>query len=239
MRPYFFRLTETTDFAVHNDEMLHPSQELAEALNILSKHGSTFGNWEKHLHAPYFKLYYARERARSLANQHLDPDVSQRVHHLVDHIESVAAASHREADLLLLQGLVSRTHLAALFQEGQVMVQDSESGDPMAYVITKSPRGQFSTCEVTGCRIIFDGKFRKRYKTITLRWPLDARGQPLKGTVPITSLNVYPLHYETTGEVEKVLRQRGEIVWGCRERSLLEYSAPTTSFEVQQVRETV
>lgn len=237
MQPYFYRLSQTTEFAGHVREMLHVSQELREALDSLSQYAPPLRSWPSHLGAPYAKFYHVRESLRFLASQHLEAGMCQRVHHLMDHVERIAAASHREAETLFAQGLVARKHLSALFQEGQVIVEEPENGEPLAYVVTEGPHSQSVVCQVRGYRIIFDGKFRRSYKSMEVKWPVDAKGYPAKGAVPIDALNVYPLKFGATGDLEEDLRHRGELVWACRQRCLLEYHSPKTSFEVQQVRQ--
>lgn len=237
MLPYFFRLSKTTDPATHTHETLHVSQELSEALQKISDCHPGFKSWKMHLTAPYSKLYLARNKARGLANENLDPDMCRRVYMFFDYIEEVASASSREAEALFAQGLVARAHIPALFREGEVVIEERQNSEPLALVISQGPGSddRLTNWAVRGYHIAFDGKFSKIETYRHVSWPVDKNGKLVEGPVPINSLNIYPLQYETTGEVERVLRDRGAIIWACRQPCLLEYTTPKTSFEVQHV----
>jgi hypothetical protein len=237
MQPYFFRLSKTTDPATHTHETIHVSQELSEALESISDCHAGFSSWKTHLTAPYSKLYHARNKARSFAKDILDPDMCRRVHLMFDHVEEVAGASSQEAEALFAQGLVARAHLPTLFREGQVIIQEGDNSEPSAFVITKGPgsENRLTNWPVRGYHIAFDGNFSRVEVSLRVSWPADKNGKLAEGPVPITSLNVYPLQYETTGEVERALRDRGAIIWACRQACLLEHNTPKTSFEVQHV----
>lgn len=70
----------------------------------------------------------------------------------------------------------------------------------------------------------FDGSFRQAEKElhleITSTFPRD--------TVPIASMNVFPLRYGDP-KLGKLLKTRGERFWACRNRMMVSYANPYSS----------
>ncbi|KAH6890682.1 P-loop containing nucleoside triphosphate hydrolase protein [Thelonectria olida] len=226
-RPYFYILPRDSDIPNASKESVIPSPALKRAMDNLALHDQTFRDWEHRLVPPYLQLWPNLQRLRTLAEEILDSSDCERVDQLAAHIKQSSEEEYDEAMDWFSSGLVTKQHLAKLFKVGDVVVR-IEDGEPRAFVLTFGPLNQSSSFNLQGYHWTFDGQFHKETQHLTVKWPkTDSEA------IPIDSLDVYPLLFNTSGELEKELRDRGRMVWECRTRCLMGYDAPKAAFEIQ------
>ncbi|GAB1312745.1 hypothetical protein MFIFM68171_02955 [Madurella fahalii] len=230
LRPYFDFLEDQAELAEVQSESISISRTLSDAMGrLVEAEPLLFAQWEKSLVPPYLQVYHTRARARTLAQEVLDERLAAQVLLLLNYVEEAFGPEYLEADNLFKQGLVTREHVDKLFGPNDIIVC-TEEGELVAYVSTLCPSPTHGAAEVNiRCyNWAFDGFFRRQEKTIDILWPSKDNGP-----IPITELDSYPLRFDPSGQLEKMLRERGNVFWSCRKRNFVGYTARTTSFEIQ------
>ncbi|KAH8664768.1 P-loop containing nucleoside triphosphate hydrolase protein [Ilyonectria robusta] len=227
VRSYFYILPNDSDFAPSYGEDLIPSRELARAMDTLSVHDVTFAGWQTNFSPPYLQLYQNATLLMSIAQNFLNKSGLSCVEQLIRYITETSGLEYEEADELFSQGLVNEKHLAKLFKSNDILVR-FEEGHAVACVSTKCTFHQTTYPSLTCYSWAFDGRFYKVESRLTVQWPFNARG-----SIPITSLPIYPLKFDSTKELETTLRNRGAMFWACRKGHFVGYDAPKASFDIQ------
>ncbi|KAL6407257.1 hypothetical protein AUP68_10086 [Ilyonectria robusta] len=227
VRPYFYTLPHDSAFASSDSEGVVPSRELRRAMDTLAAHDATFAEWEANFVPPYLQLHQNATLLMSIAETLLNKNGLACVEQLISYISESSRLEYEEADELFSQGLVSQKHLAKLFKSNDILVR-FEEGEPLACVATKCTFTQTMYPNLTCYNWAFDGRFYKVESYLGVAWPSNARG-----SIPITSLPIYPLRFDSTEELETTLRNRGAMFWACRKGHFVGYDAPKASFEIQ------
>ncbi|KAM6532569.1 hypothetical protein FSOLCH5_001993 [Fusarium solani] len=230
LRPYFYLLQRHGEPATAREESLQISPALREAMYKLeSLEPLLFAQWEASLVPPYLQVYHTRARMRTLASEVLDEEDAVHVLLLLDYIEEAFGPQYREADELFEEGLVTRKHLDKLFGPNEVVVT-IEDGEPMAYasVICPSPTREDRPVRLRCYNWTFDGGFHREEKDLHIPWPAKDHGP-----IAISDLEIHPLRFDLSGQLEQTLRDRGTMFWSCRKRNFLGYAANISSFEIQ------
>ena len=185
-----------------------------------------------HLVAPYVHLYHIRDTAQALAPEVLNRSELAHVRLLFGYLESAYGTVHKDATNLFTKGMVTREHLPKLFHPTDIIV-GFEDDNPRAFRINDCQVSHSGISVTLHCSTWqFDGAFRQVKQTFTVEWPGSAGDD--NEEVPIASLNVRPLRYDTTGLRAKLL-QRGIMFWSCRKRRLVSYVSPRRTFEIRVV----
>ncbi|KAM5341918.1 hypothetical protein ACJ41O_014949 [Fusarium nematophilum] len=230
LRPYFYLLQCHGEPATAREESLHISSALREAMDKLERlEPLLFAEWEASLIPPYLQVYHTRARVRTLAKDVLDEEDAAHVLLLLGYIEEAFGPQYREADELFEEGLVTWNHLSKLFGPNEVVVT-MEDGEPVAYasVFCPSPTPGDTPLSLRCYNWSFNGAFHREERDLQIPWPAKDHGP-----IAISDLEIYPLRFDPSGQLEQTLRDRGTIFWSCRKRNFLGYAAQTSSLEIQ------
>lgn len=234
LRPYFSQLQGSDAVpAVPLQESMRLMPRVRDAMHKLAvANPQSFLNWENNLAPPYSQIYHTRARMRTLADEMLDKWSGAYVLLLLEYVEGAYAQVYQDANALFAQGLVTLDHLSKLFGPSEVIVT-MEDGEPVAYVseLCPAPEPHAGPIKLQCYTWTFDGLFHKTQKTIVVTWPASK-----DAVIPITQLAAYPLRFDSTGKIEKELRDRGKMFWSCRKENYVTSRVPTSSFEIRVVR---
>ncbi|EJT69371.1 hypothetical protein GGTG_12990 [Gaeumannomyces tritici R3-111a-1] len=224
-QPYFYFLEHDTTPAEPLAESFLITPAFEDAMGELVKlEPLPFAEWQAALKSPYLHAFHTRQRMQILTNECLDEKGAAYVLSFLAYTEGSFGAQYCAAEHLFSQGLVTREHFNKLFGPNEVVVS-IEGGEPEAFVATVC-HSSFSSQEVQlDCyHWSFDGAFHKQEKDLRILWPVEG-----DGPIRITDLSTYPLRYDSTGELTKTLRERGNMFWSCRQRRFLGYADPKPS----------
>lgn len=234
------------------DESIQPVNEiLVSAVEALleakDEYASILGSFRaKHeLAAPYLFVFHQRNE-RQRIQQSLPEYSHQQLSMLWDYIVRSQGAEYAAADSQISLGKTSPELLKYLFKPGQLLVQNKDD-EMQGWICEDWPRvtrrGEtipFRQAKISGAtkpeksgshaepnlqwefsawHWEFDGEFRGKKETLSVS--IDA-GNRKESTVPINSLDIFPLKYASTGTVNQ-LRRRGKNFWKCRKRALVSY----------------
>jgi hypothetical protein len=232
VKPYFYTLNADADIAIPKFESILPSRTLKAAMKQLSKYEPGHlkeWNTADNLCYPYLHLFHSKYLFGTPSALKLS-DVHQRhVKVLFDYVQQRMASEFAEANALFKTGMVNRAHWAKLFRPNETVVR-YENGHPMAYISTSCPLPAPEKSSLQCWSWAYDGTFWKKYTTVDLVWHSQSE------KIPINSLPVYPLRFDTTG-MENRLKRRGSILWSCRYRRFVAYDIPARNVESQVVGE--
>jgi len=218
-----------------SERMERLSHSLFSSMQKLKMSGpETFSGWSdpQHLVAPYVHLYHIRGAAQALAPGVLNGSELAHIRLLCGYLESAFGADYRDANNLFMKGIVTRKHLPKLFRPTDIIV-GLEDDHPRAFRIDDCQVSRSGLSVALHCSTWqFDGAFRKAKQTFTVEWPSSTSDG--NEEVPMASLKVRVLRYDTTGLRAKLL-QRGTIFWSCRKRRFVSYAPPRRTFEIRVV----
>jgi hypothetical protein len=232
VRPYFYTLKANADTATAKVESIHPSRNLKAAMEQLSKYElghpkdwSTADN----LCYPYLQLFHSKYLFGAPSISLLSDMHRFHIQALFVYVEQRMASEFTEANALFKVGMVNRAHWSKLFRPNETVIR-YENGHPMAYISTSCPLTNPDVLTLQCWSWEFDGRFWKTHTIMNVHWP------SLDEAIPITSLPVYPLRFDTTGLSER-LRERGRVIWSCRHKRFVGYDVPARNMELQVVGE--
>lgn len=180
----------------------------------------TQNNIESEFYSHRF-FYHHRERLFNYAASSHEA-VRGQVLALLSYIELSQGSLYTEVDELIKNGKIKGAHLEMLFCPNDVIFT-KDRGNPIAYVLRSWPVGTstiFLDCWSWG----YDGcDLRRKSASLTIM-------RPPQDIVSIQDLEVYPLQYANSGEVDR-LRARGLKFWGLRHQSFVTYSGWDTKAE--------
>ncbi|KAL8366108.1 hypothetical protein RB595_004739 [Gaeumannomyces hyphopodioides] len=229
-QPYFYFLQHDATPAEPLAESFLTTPAFKDAMGKLEKlEPLLFAEWQTTLKSPYLHAFHTRQRMQTLANEVLDEKDAAYVLSFLAYVEDSFGAQYRAAEQLFSLGLVTREHFDKLFGPNEVVVS-IEGGEPVAFAATLCPQPSLRGQPVMlNCyHWLFDGAFYKQKRHLEIPWPAGD-----DGPIVITDLRAYPLRCDYTGELEKALRERGNIFWSCRQRRSLGYADPESSFGIQ------
>ncbi|OCL15053.1 P-loop containing nucleoside triphosphate hydrolase protein [Glonium stellatum] len=232
LRVYFFILRRDGEAASPNAEEIQiVSTDLQEAITtMVSLHQDQFGTWnpQQDMRAPYLQICHCRSLMRdytSKPSNSLSQEHQGHIRTLFDYVTDSYGTEYQEADNLFRSGRVNQHHFPKLFRSNEIVVTLADN-QPLAYASQACPTIEDGHFKLDCWFWDFDGLFRKDKTALSMQW--------LHGsdTVPISSLDVYPLRYDDSG-LEERLRSRGTQFWACRKRKFVSYQPPNPTFEVQ------
>lgn len=234
--PDFFVLARDTDPALPDREYMEiHSEGLRDAMSAVQalqpENQALLSGWERehNMLAPYLHFYHIRGLLQD--KRALLPEAQQRhLDLLLEYLDSQFRREYDEADRIFEEGYVTKGHLHKLFGPSEVVVK-VQDGHPIAMVAKHCPLSGSHPIKLDCEAWVFDGRFAKSTKKVTLQWP---QGDSVPDRIPISSLALYPLRLDRTG-MEARLRRRGEIFWSCRKRRFVGYDASEQTSEFQVV----
>ncbi|KIW32724.1 uncharacterized protein PV07_04252 [Cladophialophora immunda] len=229
-RAYFFSLRHDIEKARPDDMYIRVlSNEVHLAVSSAASFDPNLAKeWdqERNLRYPFPFFFHHRQRLRAAIEDMQDLRSGNLVYGLLSKVEHFCEAEYQEADSLFAAGLVNREHFNKLFTDGEMIVTH-QHGQPLAYRLDDAVVSREAT--VLRCSSwTFDGVFKRKPKTLVVRTPGS------EGSIPITSLEVFPLRFNEKLKAELVVR--GRTFWNCRHRAHILYLAPRPPFEAQTSR---
>jgi hypothetical protein len=234
LRSYFFSLRmDGPPASFISEEMNVISEELKEAMGLIEASAPAhMANWRdaRNMKAPYLHLYHCRALIRKQARTvfHQQPMQLEHVNVLLDYVNTAYGPEYAVADAEFAQGFVSRVHFPKLFGPNEVVVT-TKNDQLLAYVSESCPETDRLPLELSCWSWNFDGLFRKENTSLFVDWP-----SPSASVIRISDLATYPLRLDTTGR-ERILRDRGEVFWKCRQRYFVSYQSPNSSMQTVRV----
>ncbi|KAK3898553.1 P-loop containing nucleoside triphosphate hydrolase protein [Staphylotrichum tortipilum] len=177
---------------------------------------------------PYLFWFFSRRGADS-ALQSLSGERRKLMELFRDWIEGSYGDEWSYIDSQFADGLVSPLSMKYLIRPGEVVVSRKNRlvGSYMAASWVKSEEGhepkrspQTATYRwsVDSWAWSFDGRFRKAGRVLDL----EIQAPTPRSSVPITSLDIFPLRF-WDGGLEELLKKRGRTFWKCRRGQLVSY----------------
>jgi hypothetical protein len=234
VKAYFFSLPADGKVAEPNSEAIGiVSEDLTEAIEdakAISPDRLLGLGSSGTLKSPYIQIYHARDtiaEIMSTSNSALSSNAREHLSLLLNFVTLSCSHEWQTADTLFQDGLTNATHFYKLFRPGDIVV--TSDAPPVAYLLNGWPsRTKIGQMELSCTTWTFNQAFSKRNIDVPVVWPSGA------GTIPITTLDVYPLRYDASGLAER-LKKRGKQFWACRRRAFVGYSSLTTAFDLQKV----
>ncbi len=141
--------------------------------------------------------------------------VRDHINALLSYIQASQGQVHDEADGLIAQGKIQRSHLEMLFCPNDIVLAKT-AGSLAAYVLRAWPQGG-STISLDCWAWGFDGNWlHRKSETLTVLRPPHEQ-------ISIRDLEVFPLRFATPEELEQ-LRTRGQKFWNLRYQSFVTYN---------------
>ena len=234
MRPYLFVVSKDMAPATSVSEyMTLLSHDLKEALRNLemlnpSINYNSFRQNHWRLNAPYLQMYHFRDLVRQTIPRLSSAEERKHADVLLTYIDEAFGDDYAEADNMFAKGMVSQNHLSKLFGPDETVVTMKES-QPVAFISRGLPNTGHPALTLQCENWNFDGVFGQTETGFNVVWPSTS-----PEILPIVELEIFPLKYDHSG-IQKRLLARGQVLWNCRKRRYMTYTALTGKSEIHTV----